>query len=332
MIPQDDFVAARHRDWTALDLLIGGGALKADDGAVISRMAALYRSLCNDLTRAEAARYSPDLLTYLHGLAGRAHNVLYRAKPLSWTAAARMMFVEFPLALRRNWRLFTLACALFLVPWAVGLLGAMGSSTFAQSVLPIEMLEGLSHAYSEGFSRGRDAGQDSGMAGFYVFNNVGIAFRCFATGILFGLGTIFFLVYNGLIIGTVTGYVTQAGHGENIWTFMCGHGPFEITAIFIAGGAGLQMGYALVATGGLTRFGSLRRHAHDITAQVVGAALMLIIAAFIEGFWSPSSMPNQVKWAVGALNALLVLTFLTLGGRSLGGRPEAPELRGGGGA
>ena len=84
------------------------------------------------------------------------------------------------------------------------------------------------------------------MAGFYVYNNVGIAFRCFATGVLFGAGSLFFLIYNGLVTGTVAGYVMSAGHGGNIWTFMCGHAPFELTAIVIAGGAGLEMGYALV--------------------------------------------------------------------------------------
>ena len=126
------------------------------------------------------------------------------------------------------------------------------------------------------------------MAGFYVYNNVGIAFRCFATGILFGTGSLFFLVYNGLVTGTAAGYVMSAGHGGNIWTFMCGHAPFELTAIVIAGGAGLQMGYALVDTGGLTRVGSLRRAAPLIARHILGAAAMLLIAALIEGFWSPS--------------------------------------------
>ena len=71
-------------------------------------------------------------------------------------------------------------------------------------------------------------------SGFYVYNNVGIAFRCFATGILFGLGSLFFLIYNGITIGTVLGHVIAAGHGHNILTFVCTHGTFELTAIGIA--------------------------------------------------------------------------------------------------
>lgn len=313
IVPQDQFVAARRRDWEELDQLIS--RTKAADGTQITRMGALYRSVCNDLAHAESSRYTPDMLAYLHSIAGRAHNLLYKPEPARALSAVRFVLVDFPVALRKNGRLFTLACLLFLVPWAVGLFGALGSREFAESVLPAAMIEQMEQAYSESLSRGRAESMDAAMAGFYVFNNIGIAFRCFATGLVFGLGSIYFLVYNGLIIGTTSGAVMAAGYGENIWTFMCGHGPFEIIAIFISGGAGLQMGYALVATGGLTRFGSLRRYARDITAQVVGAAIMLAIAAVIEAFWSPSSAPHEVKWAVGGLNLLLVVTFLTFAGR-----------------
>jgi uncharacterized membrane protein SpoIIM required for sporulation len=170
-------------------------------------------------------------------------------------------------------------------------------------------------AYSEGFDKGRATGVDTGMAGFYVYNNIGIAFRCFATGIFYGAGSIFFLVYNGLMIGTVTGFVSQAGFGHNILTFMCGHGPFELTAIIIAGAAGLRMGYALIETEGRTREGSLRAAAPDVARLIVGAAVMLFFAALIEGFWSPSAAPPVVKWFFSGTVSLLVIGFLVLGGR-----------------
>src|SRR5262249_39672962 len=150
---------------------------------------------------------------------------------------------------------------------------------------------------------------------FYVYNNVGIAFQCFATGVLFGLGSVFYLIYNGLVMGTVVGWVAHQGHGTNILTFVCGHSTFELTAIVIAGAAGLQMGYALVATGGLTRWGSLRAQAREIAVLVLGAAGMLLCAAAIEGFWSPSSVPKQVKWAAAGGLALLVTLYFLLAGR-----------------
>lgn len=313
IVPQDQFIAARRRDWEELDQLISRPGNR--DGAEISRLSALYRSVCNDLAHAEASRYTPDMMAYLNSVAGRTHNILYGPRPAQLWGAFRLVLVEFPVALRRNWKLFALACLLFLVPYTVGLFGALTSRAFTENVLPLPMIEQMEQAYSESLSRGRSESVDTAMAGFYVFNNVGIAFKCFATGLVFGLGSIYTLVYNGLIIGTTTGAVMGAGYGENIWTFMCGHGPFEIIAIFISGGAGLQMGYSLVATGGLTRFGSLRRNARDIVAQVVGAAVMLLIAAGLEAFWSPSAAPHPVKWAVGAFNLLLVVGFLTFAGR-----------------
>ncbi|MFO0555783.1 MAG: stage II sporulation protein M [Polyangiaceae bacterium] len=316
MIPQDEFVALRQRDWTELDALIGkGGSLHSRPGPTISRAASLYRSLCNDVMRAEGLRYSTDLLIYLHALAGRTHNVLYGAKPVRSRGALAFVFGEFPAALRANWRLFALSSALFLLPFFIGLIGASSPGSFAERVLPASALEGAADMYKEGFSGGRGSGLDAQMTGFYVWNNVGIAFRVFATGVLFGLGSVFYLIYNGLVIGTTVGYVMRAGHGDNIWTFMCGHGPYEITAILIAGGAGLQMGYALVATDGLTRFGSFRRHLRPILAQIAGAAVMLVIAALIEGFWSPSSLPPPIKWAFSAVNLLLVGFFLLFAGR-----------------
>jgi uncharacterized membrane protein SpoIIM required for sporulation len=160
------------------------------------------------------------------------------------------------------------------------------------------------------------------MASFYVYNNVGIAFRCFATGILFGLGSIFFLVYNGLMIGVVAGAVGAAGYGRNLFTFIIGHGAFELTAIVISGAAGIAMGYALVDTGPRTRWGSLRAKSGDLFRMIMGAALMLV-AAFIEGFWSPSSVLPKVKWAVAGGVYLLVLCYLLFAGRAAS-RRRAP--------
>lgn len=314
--PQDEFVAKRKDDWRELDSLLSRGKdLYSYDGATIATLAARYRALCTDLVRAQSAGYSQDLLGYLNGIAARAHSALYGARPLRIGVAVDLIARAFPRALRKNWRLGLCALLLFLIPCAVGLIGSIASPEFARHVLPARTLEEMAEAYSKGFDAGRGTGTNAGMAGFYVYNNVGIAFRCFATGILFGLGSLFFLVYNGLMIGTVTGFVTTAGFGHNILTFMCGHAPFELTAILIAGTAGLRMGYALIDTGGATRLGSLRASAGEIGALVMGAAAMLIIAAAIEGFWSPSSAPAPVKWAVAAAFSLGVTLFLVRAGR-----------------
>ena len=311
---QDEFVARRKGEWAALDLILTAQKpLHKLPPADISNFSALYRGVCGDLVHARDVGYSGDLVAYLDGIAGRAHNLLYAAPPYRLGAAWELVARDFPRAIRRNLKFFALGMALFYVPMIVCLAATLANPEFATYILPNETLRGMAEMYSEGLS-GRDAGTDSGMAGFYVYNNVGIAFRCFATGILFGLGSLFFLIYNGITIGTVLGHVIAAGHGHNILTFVCTHGTFELTAIGIAGGAGLQMGYALVDTGGRTRLGSLRAQGRDLALIILGAAIMLFIAAGLEGFWSPSSIPPPVKWATaGVFTVLLTLYFMFAG-------------------
>lgn len=322
---RDAFVNERSPAWTELDQLLSQLSTKSTPSSQqISRLGRLYRDLCSDVMQARSQGAGPDVTAHLDALTARAHNQLYEARPHRIGLARQLILRDFPRALRKNLRFFVASLLLFGLPMLVGVLGSLNSREFSLAVLPNEMLEQMADSYAQGFNDGRNADANAAMAGFYVYNNVGIAFRCFATGVLFGLGSIFFLVYNGLVIGTVLGYVTASGAGPNILAFVSGHSAFELTAIVISGGAGLQMGYSLIQTGGRTRLGSLRAQARDLVALVSGAATMLLIAAAIEGFWSPSSVPAQVKWAVGALNILLVTAFLIFAGRARERRPGQP--------
>lgn len=310
------FIRRRSPVWRELgELLARDAPLSTLAPASLSRAAALYRAVCADLMRARALRCSREVVDYLDALTARAHNALYSEASRSSKARALLELAEFPRAFRRNARFMWASALLFLAPLAIGWIGARFSPTFAERVLPPGVLENMADAYSRGFGGGRASETNAAMSGFYVYNNVGIAFRCFATGILFGLGSAFFLIYNGLTIGTVVGFVSGGGYGHNILTFICGHGPYELTAIVIAGGAGLCMGHALIETGGRTRIGSLRGRAPDLIALVLGAAGMLLIAAAVEAFWSPSSLPGPVKYGFSAVSTLLVFGFLFFYGR-----------------
>ncbi len=313
---QDEFVADRKPAWDELDALLARKhVLYKLPAPSIARAAALYREICSDLMRARAAGYSADVVDVLDGLAARACAALYSAPPYRIAALWELVTAGFPQAVRRNARFVALAAALFVLPGILGFVGASRSRAFAVQVMSESMVEQMEKSYSD-FGHGRGDGTDAMMASFYVYNNVGIAFRCFATGILFGLGSIFFLVYNGLVIGVVAGAVGAAGHGRNLFTFVIGHGAFELTAIVISGAAGIAMGYALVDTGPRTRWESLRAKSGDLFRMIMGAALMLLVAAFIEGFWSPSSALPQVKWGVAGAFYVLVLAYLFFAGRS----------------
>lgn len=312
---EDDFVAARRPDWEELDrFLLRSAQLRRLPGPAISRAAALYRALTTDLVRAHGAGYSAETVGYLDALAARAHNAMYSAPPYRLKAVATLFTRDFPRALRRRAPFFALAAALFLIPGLVGFFGGKASTAFTAAVLPEQMISYLEgDAYSKVVTR--DASANVSMAGFYVNNNIGIAFRCFATGALFGLGSVFFLVYNGLTIGTLAGALTRAHRGLNLLTFCCGHSPFELTAIVVSGTAGLYMGYLLVVTGGRTRWGSLRAGARELFQLIMGAAAMLAVAAMIEGFWSASPAPPPVKWVVACFLSVAVALYFRLAGR-----------------
>jgi uncharacterized membrane protein SpoIIM required for sporulation len=318
-LTRDRFVALRRARWEALESLLASDAkLHRRAPRAISELAALYRAVSADLMRARALGLGLDVISHLNSLSSRAHNLLYGAKPLQFSAFVEFLTRGFPSSVRRAFWPCFIASLTFYGPFALGLFATLQNREFALLVLPPEALEQMAEAYAQGFDAGRDESTDSAMAGFYVYNNVGIAFRCFATGILFGAGSIFFLFSNGLSIGCVLGHVIASGSGSNILTFVSGHGAFELTAIVIAGGAGLKMGYALIATGGRTRIGSLRAEAPELATLVAGAAVFLLVAAGIEAFWSPSSAPREVKWVVAALLWLFVFGYLLLGGRDFG--------------
>jgi uncharacterized membrane protein SpoIIM required for sporulation len=314
VVSRDAFVAERQPDWNALDQLLGKGSLQRLSAPEIGRLAALYRAASADLMRARALSLGTDVTAYLDALVSRGHSRIYGPRPYSPAAAIDLLFVAFPRTLRRHARLFAVACALFFVPLLVGLALSLRSEEFAFGVMPREELQQAAWSYTKGYG-GRTTGTNAFMAGFYVQNNVGIAFRCFATGVLFGLGSVFFLFYNGLLIGTTIGFVARAGGGENIFNFICGHAPFELTAIVIAGTAGLRLGHALIATRGRTRWGSVRQVSGELGNLILGAAAMLLVAAAIEGFWSPSALPPIVKWIFAVLGATVIPLFLLLAGR-----------------
>ena len=284
------FSDRRRSDWDELDALTvrarARGLARLDHADVV-QLAPLYRSVCADLAAAEAARYSAPLVAYLRGLTAAAHGVVYgpHAAPARGPLR-RAWLVAFPRAVRRRRRAMLLAAALFFVPLALGLGLTLRDANLAFRVVPEAMLRPLAESYAHGFASGRAPGEGMMMAGFYVYNNVGIALRCFALGITGGLGSAFYLVQNGFSIGAILGYVGSEGAGANIVLFIVGHGSLELGAIVLAGGSGLSVGWALVAPGELPRLVAVQRRAREILVVVGGASVMLALAALLEAFWS----------------------------------------------
>lgn len=318
------FSDRRRKEWEELEALTreaerrGVGRLEIDR---VIRLSPLYRSVCADLAAAQAARYSAPLVDYLLGLTAATHTVIYGPHATGREDGRKSRLrhgwlVAFPRAVRRRKRAILLAALLFFIPFALGAALTLRDPAFAFRIVPEAMLRPLAEAYAKGFDDGREAGEGAMMAGFYVYNNVGIALRCFALGVFGGLGSAFYLVQNGLSIGAILGYVASQGAGGNIGLFIVGHGSLELGAIVLAGGCGLSIGWSIVAPGELPRLASLQRCAREILVIIAGASVMLVMAAAIEAFWSASNVSREVKLAVGGALFVLVLMYILLAGRA----------------
>ena len=300
------------------------GKAKASDLAGFPHQ---YRRLCQHLALAQERGYSSYLVDPLQQLALRGHQQLYRHR--SQLAAKVLSFVlaDFPRLVRAQWR-FVLAASLLFFGSLVGvaLLVFLFPDLIYSIVSPQQVAEMQSMydpaASHLGRAAERASSEDWMMFGYYVMHNIGIAFQTFAAGLFLGLGSVFFLIFNGLVIGAISGHLTEIGYGQTFWSFVIGHGAFELSAIALAGAAGLQLGWALIAPGQLTRGESLRLAAHQSVQMLCGVMAFLLIAAFIEAYWSSTtSIAPWLKYLVGALLWLLVATYLIFAGRT----HHAPE-------
>jgi uncharacterized membrane protein SpoIIM required for sporulation len=177
-------------------------------------------------------------------------------------------------------------------------------------------MEDMYRSGNEKFGRKNASDTDVYMFGFYIWNNVRITFQVFASGLLLGLGSIFFLLANGLDGGAVAGHLTRMGLGGNFWSFVITHSALETTGLVLAGAAGMRLGFALLSPGRKTRLQAMKDSARNGVNIVYGAAFMVFLAAFFEAFWSSSALvPVTVKLAVGGSLWALVIAYFLFAGR-----------------
>jgi uncharacterized membrane protein SpoIIM required for sporulation len=278
-----------------------------------------YRRLCHHLALAADRQYSPELIDRLNLLALRGHHALYANRRRQPQRVADFLLVAFPSLVRAEWRVVTVAALLFFGPLA-GLIAVLQLvPEFVHYLLDPRQIAGFHEMYDPENRRlgMREADTNLAMFGYYIWNNVRIGFQTFAGGLLAGLGTLWYLAANGVILGAVAGYLTQVGFGETFWSFVSGHAALELTAIVISGAAGFRLGMAVIAPGNRSRKAALVAAARPAVRLMYGAALMFTAAAFVEAFWSPlTGVPYAVKIWAGLAGWALLLAYLALSGRT----------------
>lgn len=317
---QAQFESRHQAHWrefaTWLDQLGG----KAVNRAAVARLwPHRYRALAHHLALARDRAYSPELVDFLQQLALRGHQALYGVPGNAASEVATFIGGGFAALVRRESQLVWVGIALLFMP-LLGIIALLQYfPDFVYYLSDPDQLRGYERMYGPGnhaLGPQHEAGSQVMMFGFYIWNNVKIDFQCFAGGLLFGVGSVFFLLFNGVSIGTVAGHLTQLGYIETFWGFVAGHSSWELLGAALSGAAGLKLGWALIAPGQLTRLAALKQAAAVSIRLLYGAAGMTVCAAFIEAFWSSLTViPVGVKVAVGILFWLMFGIYFTLAGR-----------------
>ncbi|MFM7055582.1 MAG: stage II sporulation protein M [Planctomycetota bacterium] len=320
---RERFIRSRRGDWQQFELLLGRLKSTSDSrwtGHDVSELSRLYRSICYDLSLVQSREWGARLEAYLNDLVAQGHNCLYRSAPASAVRALEFLVYGFPRLLRSRGGELTLATALFVVPLVISIVVALVRPDLAATVVGDEQLQAVVDAYSgDAFARldGQYGSQRTYMFGYYVSNNTGIAFKAYSSGILAGIGTCLILLSNGITIGMSTGTVLAAGPpvSINYTSFVVTHGAPELTAIVIAGAAGLVLAKGIFVPGGRSRLASLRHHGRESLQLALGAGAMLFVAALLEGYFSALPIRPAFKYSAGALAWLVTGLWLGLSGR-----------------
>lgn len=312
------FIDDRKNTWQRLEdllTLLDTTRLSRLNREEVRELGKIYRRTASDLAIARAEARDPRLVNYLNSLVIRAHGRIYRADPHGEKRFRRFFSSEFPQTFRRRWRYTAVSFAVFFLFALIGFMGSRYDPEFSELV-------GVSPAWREVFIETRthwwerlnEANQIG--ASSILTHNIRVTILAFALGATFGLGTLYILAYNGANIAAVLALTYRAGFGNELLTFIAAHGVIELSCIFMAGGAGLLIGSAMLFPGDLSRADALKTRGKDAVRLMMGVAVLLVIAGIIEGFISPAPIHPAFKFTVAGITGIALYSYLILAGSS----------------
>ncbi len=310
----EKFIESRRPRWQRLENLIQSleqGKARQLQSSELPALGRLYREATADLARLQAFQKEgslPDeLLDYLNHLVARAHGQIYSSPSPGWAHLWKFLRFTFPEIFRKTapWTLFALS--IFLFGSAYGFIAGLTDDSFIPLIAPPHLIQQV---------EGGKVWFDSILAvrplasSVIMTNNISVTFMAFALGITFGLGTIYIMAFNGLLLGTLAALCHLHGLDVDFWSFVLPHGVIELTAIFVAGGGGFLLGSALLVPGDLSRKEALIQRGRRAVQLILGCVPLLIVAGIVEGFFSPAHLPPWIKFLVAGCLLTLLLFYL----------------------
>jgi uncharacterized membrane protein SpoIIM required for sporulation len=325
------FVLAHRAAWKRLSDLVDKAQrqrLSSLSDDELHELGALYRRTSSDLARAQT-RYAGtmagrELVRSLNDLVLRAHTLVYSAPAPTPTHAFSFLIYGFPAVFRRQWRAIAVAAALMFLPAFLAYFSTLINPDLAKMFVPESAISEVQKRSQEKIITGWGGNTDfqglvssPEVSSYIMVNNIKVSLRAVAFGVTMGIGTAFVLIINGMMIGGLSGVATNHHVDLLFWAVILPHGILELTAISIAGGAGLVLARALYAPGDLPRRDAIRRAGGEAMKLVVGVAVLLVIAGLIEGFITPLPLPPLLKIAFALLTAVALTLYLSVRPRTV---------------
>jgi len=317
----------RRPHWNRLEQLVAASGRKSVTSltpAELQELALLYRQSASDLSTVREDPTSTQLALYLNQLLGRAHNLIYMGRRASRRGIWTFYKDTYPKIFRETFPDTFAAFVLFLVAGLAGVLMGLADPGFSRFFLGPQMMQSIENhrMWTDSIVTVKPMASSGIMT-----NNISVAFAAFAFGITAGIGTVWMMLLNGLMMGVVGVACWREGMSLSLWSFVAAHGVLELPAIFIAGGAGIGIAKGLLFPGVFPRRESLVRAGARSVRLVLGTIPMLLIAGFVEGFVSPTGLAPYVKFLLAAALATLLVLYLMSGGAREDAAPATDVLR-----
>jgi uncharacterized membrane protein SpoIIM required for sporulation len=301
----------RKPQWQRLEQLVdrsgrrGVAALQHDE---LQELGLLYRQTASDLATVREDITSRTFASYLNQLLARAHNLIYMGRRPNWGGIVRFYVDTYPRVFREAFPLVLLAMLVFVGGGLAGAVVTWRDAAFAHRILGPQMIETIEKR--EMWTHSILAVKPMAASGIMT-NNITVGFFMFVAGITAGLGTLWMLITNGLLMGVLAVTTARAGMALQLWDFVAAHGALELPAIFIAAGAGLEIARGMLFPGMLTRKESLRQAGNRGTKLLLGEIPLLIVAGVIEAFVSPTRVPTALKFTLSATLFTALVLYLS---------------------
>ncbi|RAL22517.1 stage II sporulation protein M [Thermoflavimicrobium daqui] len=299
------FIQKNQSTWAQLEHTLEQISDVKPNKAQIDELGIFYRAVSAHLAYAQTYFPNHEVTEYLSRLVIRGHNLVYGVAKKSYLKViVHFLVTKFPQYLFKRGSFFLISLLVDAGGFFLAFLLTMQDQSFAAYFLPPDMLGQINPS-----EVGNNEWNPAIASSEIMVNNIKVAILCFALGALLGIGTIWVLFYNGLLLGALAAIFHQAGHGYEFWALIWPHGVIELTAIYIAGAAGLSLAYHFLVPGDDTRLNALKKEGIVTIQMILGVIPLFVIAGIIEGFVTPAKISYLAKYILSAVHLILLIIY-----------------------